>query len=124
MGLLPECVLTNTPWYEVAINLIGLWTAKTDHFNGEFYALTCINTTTNLVDLTLIDTKSKDAIARKFEKTWLAQYPRAARVEHENGGEFTGYAFASLLHALRIKDVPTHSLMPYVNICIRQWQWC
>ncbi len=56
----------------LAVDLIGLWTAKTEHFDGEFYALTCIDTTTNLVELTHIDTKSSDAIARKFENTWLA----------------------------------------------------
>ncbi len=109
MGLLPERDLTNTPWYEVAVDLIGPWT---EHFNGEFYALTCIDTTTNLVELTCIDTKSSDAIARKFENTWLAQYPRPVRVVHNNGGEFTGYAFASLLCALGIKDVPTTNKNP------------
>ncbi len=56
MELLQECELTNTPLYEVAINLIGPWTTKTDHFNGEFYALTYIDTTTNLVEV-IIDTK-------------------------------------------------------------------
>ncbi len=76
MGLLLERNLTNTPWYEVAVDLIGLWTAKTDHFHGEFYALTCIDTTTNLVKLAYIDTKASDAIARRFENTWLAWYPR------------------------------------------------
>ncbi len=72
MGLLLERDLTNTPSYKVAVDLIGPWTAKTGHFNGEFYALTCIDTTTNLVELACIDTKSSDAIARKFENTWLA----------------------------------------------------
>ena len=123
MGLLPEHDLTNTPWYEVAVDLIGPWTAKTDHFNGEFYALTCIDTTTKLVELTCIDTKSSDAIARKFENTWLAQYPRPARVVHDNGGKFTGYAFASLLCALNIKDISTTSKNPQSNaICERMHQ--
>ncbi len=115
--------LTNTLWYEVAVDLIGLWTAKTEHFNGEFYALTCIDTTTNFVELTGIDTKSSDAIARKFENTWLARYPRPARVVHDNGGKFTGYAFASLLRALGIKDVPTTNKNLQSNaICERMHQ--
>ncbi len=58
MGLLPKHDLTNTPWYEVVINLIGLWTAMTDQANGDFYALMCIDTTTNPVELTCIDIKS------------------------------------------------------------------
>ncbi len=78
MHLLPEINLTNKPWYEVAVDLIGPWTAKTDHFNGEFYALTCIDTTIHLVELTCIITKASDVIARKFENTWLTQYPRPA----------------------------------------------
>ncbi len=72
MGLLPECDLTNTLWYEVAVDLIGPWNAKTEHFNGEFYVLTFIDTTTNLVELTCIDTKLSDSIARKFKNTCLA----------------------------------------------------
>ncbi len=67
MGLLPDCDLTITLWYEVAGDLIGPCSAKTELFNGEFYALSCIDTTTNLVELVCIDIKSSDVIASKFE---------------------------------------------------------
>ncbi len=100
---------TNTPWYKVAVDLIKPWSAKTENFDGEFYALTCIDTTKNLVELTTIDTKSSDAIARKFEQTWLAWYPRQICVIHNNGGKFTWYAFTCLLQLLGIKDLPTTS---------------
>ncbi len=73
MGLLPEHNLTNTLWYEGAVDLIGLWSAKAEY---EFYALMCIDATINLVKLVCIDTKLRDAIARKFENTWLAWYQR------------------------------------------------
>ncbi len=76
IGLLPELDLTNTPWHDVAIDLIGLQSAKAEHFNGEFYTSTCIDTTNNLVEQIHIDTKSSDAIAKKFEQIWLAWYPR------------------------------------------------
>ncbi len=36
MGLLPEYDLTNMPWYEVAVDLVGPWSAKTEHFNENF----------------------------------------------------------------------------------------
>ncbi len=118
MGLLPEHDLTNTLWDKVAINLIGPWTAKTDHFNGEFSALTCIDTTTNLVERVCTDTKSSDGIARKFENTWLAQYQRLAWVIHNSDSEFTGYEFASLSCVLGIKDIVTTSKNPQFNaIC-------
>ena len=42
---------------------------------------------------------------------------------HDNGGKFTGYAFASLLCALGIKDVPTTNKNPQSNaICERMHQ--
>ncbi len=71
--LLSEWYLTNTQWYKVTIDLIGPHSAKTEHFSGNFmhwHALTCIGTTTNLVQYVYIDTKSSDAF-RKFEQTWL-----------------------------------------------------
>ncbi len=62
----------------IIVNLIGLWFAKIEHFNGEFYVLMYINNTTNLVEFVHIDTKSSDAITRKFENAWLTHYPRPA----------------------------------------------
>ncbi len=57
---------------QVAIDLIGPWSAKFEHFSDEFYALTCIDTTTNLVELTCIDTKSNDVIEGNLNKpSWL-----------------------------------------------------
>ncbi len=120
MGLLPEHDLTNTPWYEVTVNLIGSWSAKTEHFSGEFYALTCIDTTTNVVEIVYIDTKSSAAIARKFEQTLLVQYPRLICVILDNGGEFKGYAFTCLLGLLGIKDVPTTSKNLQSNAMCKQ----
>ncbi len=115
LGLFPECDLTNTPWYEVAIDLIRPWSEKAEHFNCEFYALTWIGTRTNLVKLVCFDTKSSDIIARKFEQTRLAWYPRPVWFVHDNGGEFTSYAFVQLLHFLGVKDVLTTSKKPWPN---------
>ncbi len=43
-------VSSSTLQYEVALNLIGLWFARKEHFIGEFHALICIDTATNLVE--------------------------------------------------------------------------
>ncbi len=127
-GLLPECNLTNTPWYEVAVNLIGPWTAKTDQFNGEFCALTCIDTTTNLIDLTPVDTNSSDSIAIKFENTWLAQCQRPAQVPMIMVANSQGMPLPASLVFWESKTFPQsvriYSLMLYVNARIRQWQQC
>ncbi len=100
IALIPGNNLTNTPWYKVADDLIGLWSARKEHFNGDFYALTCIETTTNLVELACIETKSSDAIAMKFENTWLAHYPWMTKFFHNNGGKIMRFAVEFLLCVL------------------------
>ncbi len=108
MGLLPKHFCTNTPWYKVAVDLIRPWYATSEHFTGESYdVLKCIDTTTNLAKFICIDTKSRDDIARKFEQTRLAGYPRLVCVVNNIGGKFTRYAFTRLLCILNVKDVPT-----------------
>ncbi len=62
MGKLPEYDITNISWYKVAVDLIGLWSAKTEYFDSVFYALMYIDTTTNLVELVHIDIKSSETI--------------------------------------------------------------
>ncbi len=69
---LPECNLTNTPWYEVSNNLTETLSAKTEHFNGEIYTLTCIETTTNIVQFVCIDSKISDDLVQKFKETRFA----------------------------------------------------
>ncbi len=124
MGLLPECDLANTLGYDVTVDLIGLWSAKTEHFTGVFYALTFIDTTTNLAELACINTKIKDTIARKFKQTWLACYPTLVQVVHDDDGEFMRYTSACPLHNLRIEDIHTTSnnskSMSYANV----WKPC
>ncbi len=86
-------------WYEVAVDLIGSRSSKTEHFDGEFYALRCI-VTTNLVELTCIDSKASNVIAQKFEQTWLSHYLRLTQIVHDNGGKFMGYVFTCLIRTL------------------------
>ena len=56
----------------------------------EFRALTCIDTVTNLAEISRITNKTSEYIAMKFENDWLVKYPRPERCIHDNGGEFTG----------------------------------
>ncbi len=50
-SLLPDQDITGVPWEEVAVDLIGPWPASTSHGMVEFFVLTCIDTTTNLVEI-------------------------------------------------------------------------
>ena len=62
------------------------------------FALTIIDTTSNLVELIQIENKFSENVARRFHNTWLARYPRPEHVIHDNGGEFTGQEFQGLLY--------------------------
>jgi len=57
-GLLPEREMRITPWEEVAINLIGPWTVKVNNRKVKFNAIMCIDTASNLVELTRIKNKT------------------------------------------------------------------
>ncbi len=49
------------------VDLILSWSVKTKHFNGKLYALTHIDTATNVLELACIDTKSSDAIKENLK---------------------------------------------------------
>ncbi len=68
-GLLPNQDIAGFPWDEVAVNLIGSWPVSMPHGTVEFFTLTCINTTTNLVKISQIFEKSSDHVATCFEHT-------------------------------------------------------
>jgi transposase InsO family protein len=88
-----------------------------------FMALTIIDTTTNLVELTRIDNKSTAYIARKFEQTWLARYPLPKTCVHDQGGEYIGYPFQNMLRQHGIKSHVTTSKNPQANaLCERMHQ--
>lgn len=122
-GFLPERELNAEPWTEVAVDLIGPWKIEVNGQEVELNALTCIDTTTNLVELTRIDDKSATHIRDKFTQAWLCRYPFPQRCVHDNGKEFTGYEFQRRLQILGIKDVPTTSRNPQANsVCERMHQ--
>ena len=65
-GLLPEREVRMAPWEEVAVDMIGPWDIKVNGRIVQFKALTCIDTVTNLVELTRADSKFSNHISDKF----------------------------------------------------------
>ncbi len=53
-GLLPNQDIADTPEEEVAVGLIGPWTASIPYGDMEFFALMCIDTTRNLATMLLL----------------------------------------------------------------------
>ena len=115
-GKLPPRDVRAAPWEQVDVDLIGPWKVQVQTGKVlEFSALTCIDRVTGLPELIRIDKKTSAHISEKFEESWLARYPRPLVCCHDNGGEFNGWEFQSLLHSLGIKDVPTTSRNPTAN---------
>jgi hypothetical protein len=50
------------PWEELAIDLVGPWKIKVNGRVCEFNALSCIDTTSNLVELIRMDNKMAEHI--------------------------------------------------------------
>ena len=119
-GHLPPRDVNLTPWFEVAVDLIGPWTIIIGNDKYDFNALTSIDTTTNLTEMIQVTEKTSMHVRNKFEQSWLSRYPRPIRCVHDNGREFTGFEFQQLLQILQIKDVATTSCNPQSNAICEQ----
>jgi transposase InsO family protein len=82
-----------------------------------------IDMVTNLVEVVRIDNKTAAHVALHFENTWLSRYPRPMHLIYDQGGEFTGYAFQSMLSRLHIHRHPVSAKHPQANsVCERMHQ--
>jgi hypothetical protein len=74
---LPKQDALLTPWFEVAIDLIGQWQITIGSQVLSFQAFTCIDTVTNLdlAEVICISIKLSKHISMLLENKWLAQYP-------------------------------------------------
>ena len=105
------------------MDLIGPWIVQVRGNPYEFFALTAIDTVTNLVELIRVHEKNSETIARKYAQCWLSHYPWPQRCVHDPGGEFTGPEFQTLLENCHIKDVCTSTKNPQSNaVCERMHQ--
>ena len=123
-GLLPEREQRESPWDEVAVDLIGPWKLEVNGQEVEFNALTCIDPVTNLAELIRVNKANPTSrhVARKFEQAWLCRYPKPIRCVHDRGSEFK-LDFQLLLEKLHIKSVQCTSKNPQSNaICERMHQ--
>ncbi|GAX16309.1 hypothetical protein FisN_35Hu008 [Fistulifera solaris] len=111
------------PWREVHVDLIGPWELTIGGQTTTFSALTMIDPVTNLVELVRIDNKQSEHVAMHFENTWLSRYPKPLRCTYDQGGEFLGTGFQSLLDRHRIRRAPAGPKTPTANaICERMHQ--
>ena len=79
-GELPPRNALLLPWSEVAVGLIGPWKITVATQAIEFRALSCIDTVTDLAEISCINNKTSEYIAMKFENDWLASQISPSRM--------------------------------------------
>eukprot|EP00977_Amphora_coffeiformis_P009356 scaffold2144_cov98-Amphora_coffeaeformis.AAC.1 len=109
------------PWQEVHTDCIGPW-----HFDLRggrqvtFYGLTSIDPVTSLLEINRIPNQTSSEVARAFENNWLSRYPRPLRCIHDQGSEFVGPEFQTLMTKSGIESRTTTARNPQGNSIIER----
>eukprot|EP00957_Ditylum_brightwellii_P181802 13849390-Ditylum_brightwellii.AAC.1 len=70
-----------------------------------------------------VESQTAEHVAQQYENCWLLHYPCPVKCIHDNGGEFIGAAFQTILQRNGIKDSLTTSCNPQANaVCERLHQ--
>ena len=116
----PKQIKHLSPWEEVSVDMIGPWKISINNFKYQFRALTCIDTIIGLPEVIPVDNATSRTVASAFEDNWLSRYPTPVRCLHDNGNEFLGPVFSSMLTRNRIKSVPTTLKNPQSNAIVER----
>ncbi len=92
------------------------------------FALTCIDTTTSLVEFTCIDNKSSDAIERNLNKPgWLGILDQYASSTMTVANLLAMPLLASFIFwksKMSLQQAKTLNQIQYVNKCLKPWKKC
>ena len=111
----PKNVSQVQPWDEVPVDMIGPWKIIVNNFEYQFRAVTCIDSIINLPEVIRVDNAKSKTVANAFEDGWLSRYHKPRKYIHDNGNEFLGPEFMSMLAKNNIKSVPTTVKNPQSN---------
>lgn len=116
-GLLPEREVRGQPFILLARGL-------SESTEGTiFYALTIMDTVTNLVELIRLDNCEAEHTRMKLIHAWFSRYPWPQRVVHDPGSQFIAEVFKDLLARLSISAEGTTRMRKATqsaNECTRQ----
>jgi transposase InsO family protein len=119
-GSLPPREVVSVPFEEIATDLIDPWSIEIDSQFLQIQVLTIVDTATTLAEVIRIEDRSSQHVANLFDNNWLARYQRPLRCIFDQGGEFTGRPFQSMLIQNGIQQVPTTVKIPQANaVCER-----
>jgi transposase InsO family protein len=109
------------PWHEIAVDLIGTWTIRDEHGEDHsFTALTIMDTVTNYCEITRLRNKTAEHVGLSLENQWLARYPRPSRCVFDQGGEFLGDEFQTVLRRHGIEPHSSTSKNPQSNAVLER----
>ena len=137
-GHVPAKLAEVVPWRAVCVDLIGPYTIKgQDGKMLDFMCLTMIDPATGWFEIaelpcvervtqqngktkveTILD-KSSKTVARLFNNTWLARYPRANYIIYDQGSEFKQH-FQALCDSYRLTRRPTSVKNPQANAVLER----
>lgn len=119
-GHLPPRNDVAQPWEEVAVDLVGPWHLELPIGHISLHAITILDVTTTLAECIRIENKTSAHCTMQFINHWLSHYPQPLRCIHDQGAEFIGIDFQSMLQVNGIQSVPTSVKNPQANaICER-----
>ena len=103
------------------MDLVGPWKITIEGMGDVVInALTMIDIASTLCEIIRIDNKTSEHISMHFVNEWLSRYPKPSRVIFDQGKEFTGRAFQSMLIQNGIKPVPTTVKNPQANAVVER----
>jgi transposase InsO family protein len=97
-GHLPITKAEELPWQTIQIDSFGPW-------NG-IKGITIIDPATRFIEIHEQSDDTSETAARIVNSEWLCRYPKPIRCIHDQGPNFRGIAFRSLLEDYGIKNVP------------------
>jgi hypothetical protein len=112
------------PFKECVVDLIGTWTIQVQNKPYELYALTMIDTVSNLVELVQINNKTLAHIAKKYAQVWLSrncgQHAVSMIMEANSLGQSSNSYYKVVESKMFQPPVKIYKPMRYVSACIRQ----
>ena len=112
-GKLPYKTMELAPWFEIAVDYIELFGPK------KFRAITIIDTTTKLLEMSNITTASSLQASQQVDRLWFCRYPRPVQCIFNQGSEVKK-EFTELLDSYGIQAKPITTKNPAVNAIIER----
>lgn len=116
-GHLPEKTAESDPWEKMCVDLIGPYKiARKNKPTLHLQAVTMIDPATGWFEIAEYPDKRSVTIANIVEQQWLSRYPWPQQITYDQGNEFIGHEFSSMVsNDYNIKVRPTTVRNPRAN---------